>query len=203
METQQSNKNCILPSGMTAEEFAIRKRKLQHKHIANYILWMVVAIAAFEGYGWLAGFYVGAYPKRLEELQTMTGTFVVTNGSATIKIFLPGVKDEVTGNIVWVEPVLCGIDKGREWRKYEGLPAKIWYSHGSGQMNFLYQLEVNGKLISDLSTANNRVGEINERRRTFQPWIRYGIPLGFAVIIGIAHYGMYLQAREKLCKGED
>ena len=204
LETQQNNtdENCLLPPGMTAEEFATRKRKLKRRWIANYIFWMFVIVAVFEYLWWLSGVYVEAYPRHLEELQTMSGTFVVTNGSARIKIISTGVKDEETGNIVWFDSVLCGIDKGKEWRKYEGHPAKIWYYYGSGQSNFLYQLEVNGKLISDLATANSRVGEINERKKTSKPWTRFGISLSFAVLIGIAHYGLYLQAKEKLCKGD-
>lgn len=199
----QPDKNCLLPPGMDEEEFLQRKRKLKHRWWTIYLSWMFVIVAVFEGYGWLAGFYVEAFPKRLDELQTLSGTFVVTNGSATIKIYMPGVKDEVTGNIVWLNTALCGGGKGKEWRKYEGRPAKIWYAHGSGQMNWLYQLEVNGKLISDLSVANSLVGEVNTYHRVLALYFRFGVPLGFAVLIGIPCYGLYLQAKEKLCKGED
>jgi hypothetical protein len=179
------------------EGLAETKKNLKRRALVDFVIWMLIPLSIGGFMTWVYGFGEQLRVRPLDQLQVVRGEYYVRQYYKTLAAsYESALSDPKTGQSVFRgEDALCKILPYRH--NYVGKPANVWYAtRGAGPVNWIYQLEVDGRLVCTLDQTNAEVPVFNGRVR--KSILLFGLGwLMFSGLLGLCVSYIYYRDRLK------
>lgn len=152
----------LLTLCMTKDEFIVHRRKKRIQLGVSFFLCILLIGSVIFYRGWVRGEYGTVPIPEINQLKIVRGIFFheVSGGRYSYHVF--GLRDTNSGKIILKAfSEFCG--NSESLIDYTLYPATVWYTEGPGNRNgWMYQLEVQGRLVCTLDEANKKAEARNK-----------------------------------------